>query len=203
MTMQELGRKGGKASAEKRKSTNAQPNQIVKSSGSSEAEADGQPKRSIEEREEREEIYKEDPNGSSLEPLPKKIDLAPKISMTQKEVDGLITEFGREACAYYKNICSDWLVANGKSKKNTAAFMRNWIRKEIAERKGFYYPKKGESNFKPHTAANTAEQNFKYLENQYGTQGVADMFNDVINRETKSSTITVDGGGVVPLPKKS
>lgn len=207
LSMQELGRRGGKASAEKRKSAILETNQIVNSTGSTEAEPDGQPKRSLDKREEREEIsIREDTNVSSLQPQSQeveKIHIAPKIAITEAEAKTLVEEFGREACAYYKNICSDWLVANGKTKKSPAAFMRNWIRKEIAERKGFYYPKSGENGYKPHTAANTAEKNFKYLESQYGTQGVTDMFNAVINREEKSSTITIDRGGVVPLAKKS
>ena len=202
LSMQELGRRGGKASAEKRKSAILESNQIVDPSGSSEAEANGQPKRSLDrlDRVDIDEVT--NVTSSSLDVVPKKLDLAPKLSMTQSEIQSLITEFGKEACAYYKNICSDWLVANGKTKKNSAAFMRNWIRKEIAERKGFYYPKPSENGYKPHTAANTAEKNMKYLEDQYGAQGVADMFDTFINGEKKSSVVTIDGGSMVPLAKK-
>jgi len=207
LSMQELGRRGGKASAEKRKSAILETNQILNPTGSSEAQADGSAKRSIDKREEREEIsIREDTNVSSLQPQSKEIEkiiIAPKIAITEEEAKTLVEEFGKEACAYYKTICSDWLVANGKTKKNSAAFMRNWIRKEIAERKGFYYPKKNENGYKPHTAANTAAKNMKYLEDQYGKESVKDMFDTFINGEKKSGVINVDGGSVVPLPKKS
>jgi len=93
----------------------------------------------------------EDPSGSSS--LPKtnqleKITLAPRILMTKEQARKMVDEFGKEACEYYKPVCSDWLVANGKTKKDGAAFMRNWMKKERSERKGFYYPK---NNFNSHT----------------------------------------------------
>jgi len=82
-----------------------------------------------------------------------KITLAPSLSMTRKQAQALIEEFGKESCEYYKRVCSDWLVANGKRKKDCAAFMRNWIRKEIAERRGFYYPKLNAGSAPPRSAA--------------------------------------------------
>lgn len=203
LTMQELGRIGGKASAEKRKTRNAEQIQVHGSTASSEAEANGQPKRSLDRREEIDK--KRDLIQTPLIPLEgekAKINLAPKISMTEQQANALIEEFGEEACRYYKHVCSDWLVANGKVKKDAAAFMRNWIRKEIAERKGFYFPKQKESGYQPHTAAATAEKNLKYLEAQYGTEGVKDMFNSFINGEEESDTISDDRGSLVPVVKK-
>lgn len=82
------------------------------------------------------------PEKEIKDPLEERVTLAPGLTMTRKQSKALIEEFGLEACRYYKPICSDWLLANGKKKKDAAAFMRNWIRKEQAERKGFYYPKK-------------------------------------------------------------
>lgn len=101
---------------------------------------------------------------TSSEPLPEtpaatppvkeeKITLAPSLSMTRKQAQALLEEFGKESCEYYKRVCSDWLVANGKRKKDCAAFMRNWIRKEIAERRGFYYPKLNAGSAPPRSAA--------------------------------------------------
>lgn len=63
---------------------------------------------------------------------------APRISMSETEFMGLVSEFGEESVKYHLANCSDWLISNGKTKKNYAAFLRNWIRKEIAEQRGFY-----------------------------------------------------------------
>lgn len=68
-----------------------------------------------------------------------KLLLAPQITVTKRELDGLHEEFGPESIAYYAPVCSDYLKSSGKRKKDYAAFMRNWIRKDIAERKGFYH----------------------------------------------------------------
>ncbi len=125
------GEKGGNPALLKQKTT-TQDNQIpTPSSSSSSSSSD----------------TKEDPIGSSLEQKgahdPERITLAPRILMTRQQADRLVGEFGREACEYYKPICSDWLVANGKTKKDGAAFMRNWIKKERSERRGFYYARAG------------------------------------------------------------
>ncbi len=72
-----------------------------------------------------------------------RITYKPKISMTESEMEEIQTEFGVDSVKYYLTVCSDWLCSNGKTKKSCAAFVRNWIRKDIAELKGFYYPKRG------------------------------------------------------------
>lgn len=63
---------------------------------------------------------------------------APKISLTKREIKSLVDEFGRDSVKYYIPVCSDYLVGNGKTKKSSVAFLRNWIRKEIAHKWGFY-----------------------------------------------------------------
>lgn len=65
--------------------------------------------------------------------------VAPKITMTDSEQASLVEEFGAESVAYHAKVCSDYLLSSGKVKKNSAAFVRNWIRREIAECKGFYH----------------------------------------------------------------
>jgi hypothetical protein len=99
-----------------------------------------------------------DPNGSNIPPHtpngvfggaasqptplePKKIPLAPKLSITELEHEKLLEEFGSESVKYYTQVCSDYLLAKGRVMKSPAAFMRNWIRRDIAECKGFYYHK--------------------------------------------------------------
>lgn len=71
---------------------------------------------------------------------PPRLTLAPRITMTEKQRDELVLEFGAESLRYHAPVCSDWLISNGKTKSNYASFVRNWIRKEIAEQKGFYHP---------------------------------------------------------------
>lgn len=70
-----------------------------------------------------------------------RLTLAPRIVMTQEERDSLVAEFGEESVLYHAPRASDWLVANGRTKKNYCAFLRNWIRTEIAEQRGFYSPR--------------------------------------------------------------
>lgn len=84
---------------------------------------------------------KPSPNGEGArarEAEPEKKNLAPRISMTDAEAKALVAEFGPESVKYHIKVCSDSLVANGRAKKNAAAFIRNWIRRDIAERRGFY-----------------------------------------------------------------
>lgn len=73
--------------------------------------------------------------------LPKKVLLhfAPKISLTEESHKSLVDEFGTDSVLYHFKACSDWLLSNGKTKKDPAAFVRNWIRKSIAERSGYYH----------------------------------------------------------------
>lgn len=100
------------------------------------------------------------PNQPKIEP--KKTALAPKLLVTESEHEKLLSEFGPESVKYYTQVCSDYLVANGRAMKNAAAFMRNWIRREIAERKGFYYQKFQNG------AKTQAEKNLEYLKNRMG-----------------------------------
>lgn len=129
-----------------------------------------------------------------------KITLAPKLSMTKDQAMNLIEEFGKESCEYYKKVCSDYLVSKGKTMKDAAAFMRNWIRREIAERRGFYYPK--QNGYQPHTAANTAQKNLEYLEAQYGKEGIKGLLDVVIDSKKELSFDRNDRGSLVPIVTK-
>lgn len=150
-------------------------------------------------------IYTEGSKDPSVTPpkiLPEKITLAPRISMTKESAQTLIEEFGRESCEYYKKVCSDYLVENGKTKKDCAAFMRRWIRREIAERKGFYYPK--QNGFQPHTAASTAQKNLEYFRSQNnGTIDVEELFASPIERQKELGGDAFGGTGLVPFVDKS
>ena len=114
----------------------------------------------------------EDTHVSSVTPPVKKT-LAPKIIMDEKGFRSLLEEFGNESYKYYLPICSDYLVSSGKAKKDGAAFMRNWIRKDIAERKGFYYLKlnptlQNQNSINPHMS--------KALQNQIATKTAGEIF---------------------------
>lgn len=132
---------------------------------------------------------------------PEKISIAPKLSMTKEQAQGLVEEFGRESCEYYKKICSDYLLSKGKTMKDAAAFMRNWIRREIAERKGFYYPK--QNGYRPHTAASMAEKNLEYIRKMEGksdgSEDVAEMFGSLFDDKKELGSDTDGGRSLVPL----
>lgn len=84
---------------------------------------------------------KTSPNGEGARargPEPEKKNYAPGISMSDAELKTLTDEFGAESVKFHVKVCSDWLTANGKTKKSAAAFIRNWIRKEKVERRGYY-----------------------------------------------------------------
>ena len=49
-------------------------------------------------------------------------------------------EFGKACFDHYLPIVSDWLASSGKKYKDYSAFMRNWIRRERDEGKGFFKP---------------------------------------------------------------
>ena len=76
-----------------------------------------------------------------------RVTLAPRVVITSDDVEKLKNEFGPEAVQHYAQICSDWLISNGKTKKNYASFMRMWIRKDIAECKGFYHPSQRQNGY--------------------------------------------------------
>lgn len=57
-------------------------------------------------------------------------ELAPRIVVKDSERVALIAEFGEEQVIRAAERASDWLLAEGKTKKNYAAFMRNWLRRE-------------------------------------------------------------------------
>lgn len=81
------------------------------------------------------------PADKIQKPKPETKPFAPRIALTQAGYASLVEEFGENSFRYYLKVCSDYLVSNGKTKKDYAAFMRNWIRKDVAELKGFYYRK--------------------------------------------------------------
>ena len=81
------------------------------------------------------------PPDKIQKPKPETKPFAPRIALTQAGYASLVEEFGENSFRYYLKVCSDYLVSNGKTKKDYAAFMRNWIRKDVAELKGFYYRK--------------------------------------------------------------
>lgn len=140
-------------------------------------------------------------NKGDLPLIPSLVNYAPKISMTEKGHESLIAEFGEASFSHYLPICSDWLQHSGKKSKDSAAFMRNWIRREIAERKGFYYPKQNQIGFKPHTAATTVEHNLEYIRKvESGEIDPEKEFRLAFNCEEKLKTISGGGGGLVPVP---
>ena len=75
-----------------------------------------------------------------------KIKFTERISLTQSEYDKLGETFTLPVITYYLPILSDWL-ANGKAKRDHAAFIRNWIRKDQTEKKGFYAAATGNGHF--------------------------------------------------------
>jgi hypothetical protein len=58
--------------------------------------------------------------------------------MTDREFEAFKLEAGAAAVEHYLPICSDWLKAEGKKKKDYVAFMRGWMRRDEQESKGFY-----------------------------------------------------------------
>ena len=66
---------------------------------------------------------------------------APLIDLSETEYKNLVIEFSEDPVKYYLPVCTDWLLSKGKGPpKSGVALLRNWIRKDKAERKGFYYP---------------------------------------------------------------
>lgn len=81
------------------------------------------------------------PPDKISKPKPESKPFAPRIALTAAGHAALVAEFGEASFRYYLKVCSDYLLANGKAKRDCAAFMRNWIRKDVAECKGFYFKK--------------------------------------------------------------
>lgn len=131
------------------------------------------------------------------------IEVAPKLPMTKDAAKGLVAEFGKEACEYYKPVCSDYLLSNGRIIKDGAAFMRNWMRRERSEGKGWFFKLNGKARngFKPHTAANTFELNMEFLksENGNGQENFAEMFGDALIGEKESDNVGSSSGSLAPV----
>ena len=141
-------------------------------------------------------------------PKPKKEtkNFAPKIDLSESEHEKLLQEFGEESFRYYLPVCSDWLLARGQRMASPAAFMRNWIRKDIAERKGFYYPRPKENGFQPHCAATTAQKNLEYLKMKgyiNGTEDLDEMFIANLNGEKRPVVELTGGRSLVQNPRKN
>lgn len=130
----------------------------------------------------------ESERGAKSEPTPTpapvpvpaeiKIKFAERIALTQREYDGLVSMFGPVPVAYYIPVLSDWL-ANGKPKKDHAAFIRNWIRKDQAEGGGFFATKR--NGFK--------DARERQLEREAGAlQAVEAVFADRNRRAAKDAT---------------
>ena len=137
----------------------------------------------------------------TVKPRKKKelIEVAPKLPMTRASAETLIKEFGKEACEYYKPVCSDYLLSCGRVVKDGAAFMRNWMRRERSEHKGWFHKFKAQA-FKPHTAANTFEKNLEFLrENGNGQEDFTEMFNDALTGKKEPDTIGSSGGSLAPI----
>lgn len=91
---------------------------------------------------------------------PKKvlIHLAPRVSVTPESLESLNLEFGQDSIKYHIKVCSDWLLSNGKTKKDPAAFIRNWIKKSIAERSGYYHSSNQKTPYKHLTTMSTQQR---------------------------------------------
>jgi hypothetical protein len=63
--------------------------------------------------------------------------LAPRIVMKASEQVALIAEFGERQVTLAAQTASDWLLSEGKTKKNYAAFLRNWLRRDTQSRPRF------------------------------------------------------------------
>lgn len=61
-----------------------------------------------------------------------RVAVAPRITMTKEESDELYAQYGD---LYTEELAkaSDWTLAKGKSHKDAAAFMRNWMRRAAAQ----------------------------------------------------------------------
>jgi hypothetical protein len=58
-----------------------------------------------------------------------------RIAMTEDEHSKLCVEFGAQAVAIELAIADDWLLAKGRTQKDYAAFMRNWLRRNAAQQR--------------------------------------------------------------------
>lgn len=192
-SMSDGGRLGGIISGLKRRGAKSEEIQTVIEGyrrGASRVEGSN-----LDKREERDKILDRSKDLSSSPEKAKKASpplksFAPKISMNEDGYSSLVSEFGEESFRHYLPICSDWLQHNGRNSKNSAAFMRNWIRKDIAERKGFYYPKQNQLGFKPHTAATTVERNLDYMRKvENGEIDPEKEFNIAFDRKEKPLAI--------------
>lgn len=52
-------------------------------------------------------------------------------------------QFGQEIAEHYLPVCEDFLAAKGRTVKDFAAFVRNWIRKDQAEARGMFSGRQG------------------------------------------------------------
>ena len=52
--------------------------------------------------------------------------------MTAEEHAKLVNEYGEQATAEALATADDWLLSKGKTQKDYAAFMRNWLRRNAA-----------------------------------------------------------------------
>lgn len=55
-----------------------------------------------------------------------------RIAMTETEYAALCESYGEAFTAEQISVADDWLLANGKTQKNYAAFMRNWLKRAQA-----------------------------------------------------------------------
>lgn len=131
---------------------------------------------------------------------------APGINLTTEGHESIIQEFGQESFDYHLKVCSDWIAESGKKKTDCAAFMRNWIRRSLAERRGFYYPKKNTNGFEPHCAATTGQKNLEYLKQKGyidGTENFDEMFKLDFTGQKRPVIELTGRGDVVSNPRKN
>jgi hypothetical protein len=55
-----------------------------------------------------------------------------RVAMTETEYAALCESYGEAFTTEQISVADDWLLANGKTQKNYAAFMRNWLKKAQA-----------------------------------------------------------------------
>lgn len=76
------------------------------------------------------------PNGVQKENISKDIKkkkFGERVAMTEEEHAKLCETFGADAVTEHIAKADDWLLANGRTMKDYAAFMRNWLKRNMAQ----------------------------------------------------------------------
>lgn len=73
-------------------------------------------------------------------PMPEDLvlEVTPKVFMKKSEIDRIVKHVGRDAFRFYARKLSDTCARDGKTYKDYAAALRNWIRDDIVKGWGWY-----------------------------------------------------------------